>query len=187
MMDKLVITRWRDKVLTAVFSGRKPLALTLEPEQGGSLLNNIYIGKVQKVVKNISAAFVEIGGGRVGYLPLEGTCPRVLNRPGAKNLAPGDELIIQVEKDAVKTKAPVVTCRLSFAGRYCVLTAGKPGVNFSSRLTDQSFKRRVRPVLEEAVRARGHEACGLIVRTNAGEAGEEQLLAELAVLFDQYE
>lgn len=51
MMDKLVITRWRDKVLTAVFSGRKPLALTLEPEQGGSLLNNIYIGKVQKVVK----------------------------------------------------------------------------------------------------------------------------------------
>lgn len=187
MMDKLVITRWRDKVLTAVFSGRKPLALTLEPEQGGSLLNNIYIGKVQKVVKNISAAFVEIGGGRVGYLPLEGTCPRVLNRPGAKNLAPGDELIIQVEKDAVKTKAPVVTCCLSFAGRYCVLTAGKPGVNFSSRLTDQSFKRRVRPVLEEAVRARGHEACGLIVRTNAGEAGEEQLLAELAVLFDQYE
>ena len=187
MMDKLVITRWRDKVLTAVFSGRKPLALTLEPEQGGSLLNNIYIGKVQKVVKNISAAFVEIGGGRVGYLPLEGTCPRVLNRPGAKNLAPGDELIIQVEKDAGKTKAPVVTCRLSFAGRYCVLTAGKPGVNFSSRLTDQSFKRRVRPVLEEAVRARGHEACGLIVRTNAGEAGEEQLLAELAVLFDQYE
>lgn len=187
MMDKLVITRWRDKVLTAVFSGRKPLALTLEPEQGGSLLNNIYIGKVQKVVKNISAAFVEIGGGRVGYLPLEGTCPRVLNRPGAKKLAPGDELIIQVEKDAVKTKAPVVTCRLSFAGRYCVLTAGKPGVNFSSRLTDQSFKRRVRPVLEEAVRARGHEACGLIVRTNAGEAGEEQLLAELAVLFDQYE
>ena len=141
MMDKLVITRWRDKVLTAVFSGRKPLALTLEPEQGGSLLNNIYIGKVQKVVKNISAAFVEIGGGRVGYLPLEGTCPRVLNRPGAKNLAPGDELIIQVEKDAVKTKAPVVTCRLSFAGRYCVLTAGKPGVNFSSRLTDQSWRR----------------------------------------------
>ena len=186
-MDKLVITRWRDKVLTAVFSGRKPLALTLEPEQGGSLLNNIYIGKVQKVVKNISAAFVEIGGGRVGYLPLEGTCPRVLNRPGAKTLAPGDELIIQVEKDAVKTKAPVVTCRLSFAGRYCVLTAGKPGVNFSSRLTDQSFKRRVQPVLEEAVRARGHAACGLIVRTNAGEAGEEQLLAELAVLFDQYE
>ena len=139
------------------------------------------------MVKNISAAFVEIGGGRVGYLPLEGTCPQVLNRPGAKTLAPGDELIIQVEKDAVKTKAPVVTCRLSFAGRYCVLTAGKPGVNFSSRLTDQSFKRRVRPVLEEAVRARGHEACGLIVRTNAGEADEAQLLAELAVLFEQYE
>lgn len=130
MMDKLVITRWRDKVLTAVFSGRKPLALTLEPEQGGSLLNNIYIGKVQKVVKNISAAFVEIGGGRVGYLPLEGTCPQVLNRPGAKALAPGDELIIQVERDAVKTKAPVVTCRLSFAGRYCVLTAGETGGEF---------------------------------------------------------
>lgn len=59
-------------------------------------------------------------------------------------------------------------------------------MNFSSRLTDQSFKRRVRPVLEEAV---GPEAMrrGLIVRTNAGRQAKEQLLAELAVLFDQYE
>ncbi len=187
MMDKLVITRWRGKVLTAVFSGRKPVSLTLEPEQGGSLLNNIYIGKVQKVVKNINAAFVELGGGQVGYLPLEESCPRVLNRPGAKTLAPGDELIVQVEKDAVKTKAPVVTCRLSFAGRYCVLTAGKPGVNFSAKLTDQHFKRQVRPLLEEAVLARGRGECGLIVRTNAGEAGADTLLEELSALFDRYE
>lgn len=186
-MDRLVITRWRDKVLTAVFSGKKPVSLTLEPEPGGSLLNNIYIGKVQKVVKNINAAFVELGGGQVGYLPLEENCPRVLNRSGAKTLAPGDELIVQVEKDAVKTKAPVVTCRLSFAGRYCVLTAGKPGVNFSAKLTDQHFKRQVRPLLEEAVLARGRGECGLIVRTNAGEAGADTLLEELSALFDRYE
>lgn len=186
-MDKLVITRWKDRVLTAVFTDGKVTSLTLEPESSSSLLNNIYIGKVQKVVSNIGAAFIEIGGGQTGYYSLEENQPVILNRPGAKKLCPGDELVVQVSKDAVKTKAPVLTGRLTFTGRYCVLTPGKGGVNFSAKLTDPAIKRRLKPLLEEAVGRPGYEGCGLIVRTNAAGALPEQILMELDSLFQVYQ
>lgn len=182
-MDKLVITRWKGKVLTALLTDGRAAALTLEPESGSSLLNHIYIGKVQKIVSNIGAAFIEIGGGQTGYYNLEENCPVVLNRSGAKKLRPGDELIVQVSKDAVKTKAPVLTGRLTFTGRYCVLTPYKAGINFSSKLSDPALKRRLRPLLEEAAASRGYGDCGLIVRTNAAGADPQELLAEMDSLF----
>ncbi len=185
-MDKLVITRWKGKVLTAVFTDGKASSLTLEPESS-TLLDNIYIGKVQKVVSNIGAAFIEIGDGQTGYYSLEENRPVVLNRPGAKKLSPGDELIVQVSKDAVKTKAPVLTGRLTFTGRYCVLTPNKAGINFSAKLSDPALKRRLKPLLEEAAASRGYRDCGLIVRTNAAGAEPEQILEELDSLFLIYQ
>ena len=62
-MDKLVVTRRGDKVCTAVVSDGKVSQLMLEPDTADSLLGNIYIGKVQKVVSNINAAFIDIGPG----------------------------------------------------------------------------------------------------------------------------
>ena len=117
-MDKLVVTRRGDKVCTAVVSDGKISQLMLEPDTADSLLGNIYIGKVQKVVSNINAAFIDIGPGCTGYYSLQ-------ERWKPERIKTGDELVVQVSKDAVKSKAPVVTERLSFTGRYCVLTCGK--------------------------------------------------------------
>lgn len=125
-MDKLVVTRRGDKVCTAVVSDGKISQLMLEPDTADSLLGNIYIGKVQKVVSNINAAFIDIGPGCTGYYSLQ-------ERWKPERLKTGDELVVQVSKDAVKSKAPVVTERLSFTGRYCVLTVGKTGIGFSAK------------------------------------------------------
>ena len=103
-MDKLVVTRRGDKVCTAVVSDGKVSQLMLEPDTADSLLGNIYIGKVQKVVSNINAAFIDIGPGCTGYYSLQ-------ERWKPERLKTGDELVVQVSKDAVKTKAPVVTER----------------------------------------------------------------------------
>ena len=70
-MDKLVVTRRGDKVCTAVVSDGKVSQLMLEPDTADSLLGNIYIGKVQKVVSNINAAFIDIGPGCTGYYSLQ--------------------------------------------------------------------------------------------------------------------
>ena len=133
-MEKLIITRWKGRILTALFSGGTALQLTLEPAEDSSLLNNIYVGKVQTVAPGINAAFVEFEEGQIGYLSLSEHQPRPLNRPAAKKLASGDEFLGQVARDKVKTKAPVLTSLLTLTGRYLVLPPGKPGVYFSSKL-----------------------------------------------------
>ena len=107
--------------------------------QGLSLIH--IFGKVQKVVSNINAAFIDIGPGCTGYYSLQ-------ERWKPERLKTGDELVVQVSKDAVKSKAPVVTERLSFTGRYCVLTVGKTGIGFSAKIRDASYKARLRGLLE---------------------------------------
>ena len=172
-MDKLVVTRRGDKVCTALVSDGKVKQLMLEPDTADSLLGNIYIGKVQKVVSNINAAFIDIGPGCTGYYSLQ-------ERWKPERLKAGDELVVQVSKDAVKTKAPVVSERLSFTGRYCVLTVGKPGIGFSAKIRDTAYKARLRSLLEHDLE--GETCLGVIVRTNAGTAEDHTVLEELAAL-----
>lgn len=178
-MEKLIITRWKGRILTALFSGGTALQLTLEPAEDSSLLNNIYVGKVQTVAPGINAAFVEFEEGQIGYLSLSEHQPRPLNRPTAKKLASGDEILVQVARDKVKTKAPVLTSLLTLTGRYLVLTPGKPGVNFSSKLNSRELKESLKPLIEQALNDFGCPDWGVIVRTNAGRQKPEVILGEL--------
>ena len=68
-MDQLIVTKWKDRSLTALLSDGHCRSLTLESGYE-SLLGNIYIGKVKNVVKNINAAFIDLGGGKTGYFSL---------------------------------------------------------------------------------------------------------------------
>lgn len=174
-----------DRVCTAAVSGSRITQLMMEPEDSSSLLNNIYIGKVQKVVGNINAAFVDIGGGRTGYYSLDENKEHLFVSPSTGKLKAGDEIVVQVSRDAVKTKAPVLTGKLAFTGRYCVLTAGKTGVGFSNKIGDNKYKARVRSMLNEALAEDG-DRFGIIVRTNGAGATDEVLLQEYRQLKDMY-
>ena len=184
-MDRLIVTQLNDRVCTAAVSGSRITQLMMEPEDSSSLLNNIYIGKVQKVVGNINAAFVDIGGGRAGYYSLDENKEHLFVSPSAGKLKAGDEIVVQVSRDAVKTKAPVLTGKLAFTGRYCVLTAGKTGVGFSNKIGDNKYKARVRSMLNEALAEDG-DRFGIIVRTNGAGATDEVLLQEYRQLKDMY-
>lgn len=182
-MDQLIVTKWKDRSLTALLSDGHCRSLTLESGDE-SLLGNIYIGKVKNVVKNINAAFIDLGGGKTGYFSLaENPVPLYvdeLNRmssysgqepdsalvKSARKLKAGDELLVQVSRDALKTKDPSVTCCLNFPGTYMVLTVGKPQIGFSAKIKDNVWKERVR----EALLAHKDERFGLIVRTNGAAA-----------------
>ena len=80
-----------------------------------SLLNNIYIGRVENVVKNINAAFVRITPNQMAYLSLEDlNAPIFVKKQSERNLISiGDEIVVQVTKEAVKTKDPVVSSKLT--------------------------------------------------------------------------
>lgn len=183
-----IITKWNKRILTAFFINGRPVQLQLEPAAGRFVLNNIYIGKVQKIVKNIHAAFVDIGEGQTGYFSLSND-PQVIrlsglntNSKASERLVQGDEILVQISKEAVKTKAPVLTSNLSFPGRYLVLTWGKTEIGFSGKIRDKAWKDELRSVLE----AHRNPSYGLIVRTNAREADTEAILAEMKQLEQQY-
>lgn len=183
-MDKLIITRLHGKICTALLSGGTPVQLTLEEDSERTLLGNIYIGRVRKVMPGINAAFVELMPGVVGYYSLEENRHHLFASEGGgvrdgegkkpRQLKAGDEIVVQVSRDAVKTKAPVVTSNLSFAGRYCVVTAGKSGLGFSNKLTDNQMKAELKQWWKEEANG---EALGVIIRTNSA-CAEPQLIFE---------
>ncbi len=171
-MDKLMVTRWGNMVFTAQLSEGKIVQLMAEPDSSVSILGNIYVGKVQKVVKNIEAAFIEIAPGFTGYYSIK-------EEKGGKDLRPGDELAVQICRDSVKTKAPVLTGSLSLTGRFCVVTEGGGQIHFSSKLRDEPYKAKMCSLLEGAIKDGSFR---VIVRTNACQADDEAVLNEVLEL-----
>lgn len=182
-MNKFIITRWNGAVLTLLQSDKEAIQASLEPEEESSILGNIYIGKVKNIVKNINSAFVDIGKGQMGYLNLaDAWLYHADGRTFSGKLKAGDELIVQVEREAVKTKAPVLSGNLNITGRYFVLTAGKKQIGFSGKISDMVWKQEMKAFLEE----KKSEDFGIIVRTNAPSASKMALTKELDQLKEQF-
>lgn len=132
------------------------------------ILGSIYIGKVKNVVPAIDAAFVEVTNGCMGFLPMKHAGnPIIVNRKYDGRILAGDEILVQVEKEGIKSKEPGLTCNLSFTGKYCVLTTGKLGFGFSTKL-DNKTKRQWKQKLEEwkIEDILQEEKAGMVVRTN---------------------
>lgn len=134
---KLLLTRYNNKILLLQLKKNRLVRAQAFSEKD-SILGNIYLGKVTNVVNNIDAAFVEITPGQICFLPLK-ECRHALlvNRPFDRRILAGDEVAVQVVKEAAKTKQPSVTANLSFTGTYCVVTTGKRSVGFSNKLKAQ--------------------------------------------------
>lgn len=144
-------------------------------------IGNIYVGKVKKVVKNIQAAFIDIGEKCQGYLPLSDlTAPFFLNRRSNKKiLVEGDELLVQIQKDAIKTKSLMLTTNLSFTGKYLVVTTGKNQLGISKKISFErgiQLKSTMKGIIEE--NKIDNMDFGVILRTNSSTATDARLLAE---------
>ena len=154
-----------------------------EESAGRHLLGNIYVGKVKNIVPNIGAAFVEIESGVTCYYDMKDTEHAVFtHKSGKKPLCIGDELVVQISKEAVKTKAPTVTGNISFTGRYAVLTHGNTRIGVSSKIP-----KKVREEYKERLRQFQNDRFGIIVRTNAKEAPFQDVQDEISRLRDEYE
>ena len=105
-------------------------------------------------------------------------------RKGNGPLRPGDELLVQVSRDAMKGKLPALTSNLNFTGRYLVLTTGDKKFGLSSKLALEDRHRLSGWLKEEAERP--DKEFGIIVRTNAADASKEEILKELEWLKGRY-
>ncbi len=180
---KLIITEYKDKIASVLMENSRPVQISMEPDNQESILGNIYIGRVQNIVKNINAAFVEIAPGQVCYYSLsENRLHWFGNIPENRPLRIGDEIMVQVEKDGIKTKSPMLTSNISLSGKYCVLTSLHSQISFSSKIRSPLWKETLKSHLESE---RTGEWGG-IIRTNAKSAEEEAILAEFKTLSGQF-
>lgn len=148
-----------------------------------SILGNIFIGKVKNIQKNIQAAFIEIENGIMCYYSMaEKASPCFVNVKKNNVLKIGDEMIVQVSKEGIKSKLPYVSSNLNFTGRYLVLTSERKELGFSGKLKKEE-KKQIREILKDKI----PENVGIIVRTNCRDAQEEEILHELEELMKRYE
>ena len=169
--------------ITATYEDDVLRGLSCIPADQMSILGNIYIGRVSNVVKNLNAAFIQItADGGQGYYSMEKQKnPIFTKKIGKKPLCIGDELLVQVEKEAMKTKDPVLSTNLNFTGNYLVLTTGNTKLGISSKL-EHDARLHFRELLE----AHKKDEYGLIVRTNAKNAADNEILQELEELEQEF-
>ena len=181
-----ILLKDKNRILSLLLSDGRLATLSAWPDETGdegkgalaARLNSIYVGKVMNVAKNINAAFVELTKGQRAFLPLSHMeSARILNRKADGRILAGDELLVQVDREAVKTKEPVLTTEISLAGRYAVVFPGKERgrLQFSGKLAEDARLQitealAAADIREDSLTSRG---CSLIVRTNAGELAEE--------------
>ena len=185
MADTLIITKRDEQTIwMAALSGTHAtdLRIASASDESTSLVGNIYIGKVRKVQKNIDAAFIEIADRQQCYFNIAANPNAIYTKKGnSKKIAEGDELLVQVIRDGLKTKLPALSGNLELPGQYLVLTGNDSRIGISGKLS-QSTKER----LKEWMKPFAREKYGFIVRTNAGEASREEIEAEAKKLEEQY-
>lgn len=173
--------------------GWRVAELYLERRGNRSIVGNIYKGKVDNVLPGLEAAFVDIGLDKNGFLHVdEIVIPGVevarRGRAGSKGksigelLKPGQEVVVQVVKDPLKTKGARLSMDLTIAGRYMVYTPTGEGVGVSKRLDD-----RERDRLRREAKGLDLHGGGAIVRTAAHGAKRADFERELQYLFKLHE
>lgn len=184
MSDKIIITRMEGRIVTAMVEQGKIVEFACENEKKESILGNIYTAKVKNIVKNINAAFVEVADGIICYYSLaENPHHHFLTPVRERALAAGDEILVQVSRENVKTKQPTVTSNLNFTGKYVVLTSQKRGVGISNKIHDRQRICQLKQLAQNFLR----DDFGIIFRTNAGSALDEEILQEADRLIRRYD
>jgi len=152
-----------------------------------SLIGNVYLGKVQNVLPSMEAAFVDVGRGRNAVLysgEVDWELAETGNQPRRIELAlkSGDTVLVQVTKDPVGQKGARLTSQVSLPGRYLVYVPNGSMNGISRKLPD-SERTRLKKILKEVL----PEDAGVIVRTAAEGATEEQLTLDVQRLQQQWE
>jgi ribonuclease G len=168
--------------------GKRDVAeLYIERRGRRSIVGNIYKGKVDNVLPGMEAAFVDIGLERNGFLHVDEIvlpggeqAPKRGRGKGRRIdelIKPGQEIVVQVVKDPLKTKGARLSMNTSIAGRYLVYAAQGSGVGVSRRLSD-SERDRLRKMVDRTYKGPG----GLIVRTAAHGAKKADFVREIGYL-----
>jgi ribonuclease E len=176
-----------EEIRVAIVSGGVLDYFEVENQRRKQFKGNIYKARVVNVAQAIEAAFVDFGGGRHGFLPLNEYCGGALvdnleawnegdKRP---HLRPGMEILVQVTKEESPVKGAAVTSYISIAGRYLVMMLGMKRYGISKKITGEKERERIRKNMEKLSYP---DHLGFIVRTVGAGQPLKDLRADLTNL-----
>ncbi len=170
-MAKIVMSVSKDEARMALLENDRLMEYMLERETGNNLVGSIYKGVVNRVVRSIQAAFIDIGQDQNAFLYM-----------GDKPLTEGQPVLIQIDKDARGTKGPTATRAITLPGKFVVLLLNADYVGVSRKITDNTERQR----LEEICNKLRPQGIGVVVRTAAEGVPEELLRQDLDDLLEEY-
>ncbi|MEQ4720143.1 Rne/Rng family ribonuclease [Nonomuraea sp. B19D2] len=183
----MVVRRQGDRTQIAVLEDGVLVEHYVNREASQSYVGNVYLGKVQNVLPSMEAAFVDIGKGRNAVLyagevnfdtaGLEGQPKRIESA-----LKSGQSVLVQVTKDPIGHKGARLTSQISLPGRYLVYVPDGSMTGISRKLPDKE-RTRLKSILKKVM----PENAGVIVRTAAEGASEDELARDVARLSAQWE
>jgi ribonuclease E len=183
----MVVRQHADRTQIAVLEDGVLVEHYVDKASHQSYVGNVYLGKVQNVLPSMEAAFVDIGKGRNAVLyagevnfdasGLEGESKRIESA-----LKSGQSILVQVTKDPIGHKGARLTSQVSLPGRYLVYVPGASMTGISRKLPDTE-RSRLKQILKQVM----PEHAGVIVRTAAEGASEEELARDVARLAAQWE
>ncbi len=180
-IDEILINAQPGQTRVALLEDGRLVELLLARGDLAGVAGNVYLGRVEKVVPGIEAAFVDIGLERVGFLALPEVRPFGVDGGGDRigdYLSEGDAVLVQAVRDPEPGKGAKLTTRVTLPGRYSVFLPMEPAVYVSKRIEDRETRHRLKVWAEKLL----EDDEGLLLRTAALDAEREDLAREAGSL-----
>ena len=194
MTRKIIILRIQDKIVTFVKDGDEFVDIYVDQdgdtiETSSFQLGDIYIGRVKRIVSNINAAFIEIAPGVECYYDMSEVEDAIFTKKiGKKPLCQDEEFVVQISREAMKSKRMTVTTKISMTGEYAVITSGDSRFGVSRKIT--GTRRSELLTLLKSYKAEENEKniyndlqknipFGIILRTNASTTSDQVIHADI--------
>ena len=175
-IDRILISVRPGETRIASLSQGDLIGLSFERFTKNSKVGDIFIGRIEAIVHNLQAAFVNLGDKKPGFLGLSDARPH-----GAKvrdtigdYVSEGDHVLVQVIHSETGSKGPRLTLRPALSGRNLVLMPGHSGISVSKRIKDTEIRCKLRKALAK----NNIGSHGYVIRTSAKGAKIEDLLLE---------
>ncbi|MDR2066584.1 MAG: Rne/Rng family ribonuclease [Endomicrobium sp.] len=179
MKKEIVVNKGLEETRVAVLEDGKLFDLFIERRESEKILNNIYKGTVQNIVPALGSAFVDIGFGKSAYLAVDDIVAQGEEKNIENMIKVGQEVMVQVYKEPISTKGPKVTMDICLPGRLLVYMPFSNNIGISKNIEDKQEYDRLKSIV---CKIKKDIPGGIIVRTEAEEASEQEIEAEIKYL-----
>ncbi len=181
MVKKILANISPEETRIAILEDGQLAEVAVERRDAENIVGNIYKGKIKNILPGMQAAFVDIGEQKNAFLYTGETAEGNLipAKTGDTVLSIGQDVLIQITKDAVGKKGPRGTLHLALPGRYAVLMPTVEYIGISRRITDDSERERLKKIASDLKPA----GMGVIIRTVAEDKNSDELQKDISYLY----